>query len=385
MALAAVEGAIALVGPATEAVTKIIDLARDVQAIFASTPSSGGNSLINIGVGIYAGGNQNNFGGDGLIVSGYDVTGRYIGTGHMPSHMNEGEISATILDNSGGNGDIQAIELMIQQGGSDAVCVQWIELFWMDNLFSGWTGDFGEMCDQDWYFSNSYWGTTPDGKPYRPNCMWIDGGKGKKHPLEEFSVNMEYILANSTSANGTATYCKNAFSFSAQTTSNHNSKVPGGLDFGARQGNGAPPNSVGRRDRVPRKHHPESLPPYPTGTGGASPNGTATGQVYTTATGTSTPKQGGQGHLVISNHEKHSAVHLCEHPNSRGPDFISLIEELFCDMTERIVYPLCSKAVTTACFSYNKATKKVHKRDLQTHGKDQLHRTYHTITKWGTD
>jgi hypothetical protein len=34
---------------------------------------------------------------------------------------------------------------------------------------------------------------------------------------------------------------------------------------------------------------------------------------------------------------------------SMGPDFVSTVEELFCDMEEREVWPLCSTQITNGC------------------------------------
>ncbi|KAL8865488.1 MAG: hypothetical protein Q9174_006859 [Haloplaca sp. 1 TL-2023] len=43
----------------------------------------------------------------------------------------------------------------------------------------------------------------------------------------------------------------------------------------------------------------------------------------------------------MSTHEGHSAKELCEHDTSAGPDFVSMKEGLFCDMSEKKLWPLC--------------------------------------------
>ena len=62
------------------------------------------------------------------------------------------------------------------------------------------------------------------------------------------------------------------------------------------------------------------------------------------------------GHLVISNSDQHSAKHLCEHPTSLGPDFVSVPENVFCDMAVGEWWPLCTGNVTLHCFDLNTKT-----------------------------
>ncbi|KAB5513199.1 hypothetical protein GE09DRAFT_1047130 [Coniochaeta sp. 2T2.1] len=55
-------------------------------------------------------------------------------------------------------------------------------------------------------------------------------------------------------------------------------------------------------------------------------------------------------HLVVTDLPTHSAREVCEHPNSVGWDIVSTVEGLFCDLTDRQLYPLCSQTVTANCF-----------------------------------
>lgn len=57
-----------------------------------------------------------------------------------------------------------------------------------------------------------------------------------------------------------------------------------------------------------------------------------------------------QNQLVVSNIDSHSAQELCESDTSSGPDFVSTSEGLFCDMSEKQLWPLCSGVVTASCF-----------------------------------
>lgn len=54
--------------------------------------------------------------------------------------------------------------------------------------------------------------------------------------------------------------------------------------------------------------------------------------------------------LRISHHAEHSARELCGMERSWGPDFVSVVEGLYCDMCERDLYPLCANEQQTNCF-----------------------------------
>lgn len=56
------------------------------------------------------------------------------------------------------------------------------------------------------------------------------------------------------------------------------------------------------------------------------------------------------GRLVVSNMTSHSAQNLCGSQSSFGPDFVAMLERLFCDMGEKKLYELCSTNKTTCCF-----------------------------------
>lgn len=48
-----------------------------------------------------------------------------------------------------------------------------------------------------------------------------------------------------------------------------------------------------------------------------------------------------ENQLVVSEHSAHSAREVCESSSSWGPDFVSVVEGVYCDMCKREVYPLC--------------------------------------------
>ncbi|KUJ23952.1 uncharacterized protein LY89DRAFT_744511 [Mollisia scopiformis] len=47
--------------------------------------------------------------------------------------------------------------------------------------------------------------------------------------------------------------------------------------------------------------------------------------------------------LVVSDFASHSAIEVCVSETSWGPDFVSTVEAIFCDMCQRRTYPLCGE------------------------------------------
>ena len=54
--------------------------------------------------------------------------------------------------------------------------------------------------------------------------------------------------------------------------------------------------------------------------------------------------------LVVSSRASQSAVELCQSATSRGSDFVSLHENMFCSMDSKSLYPVCGDAADVGCF-----------------------------------
>lgn len=54
--------------------------------------------------------------------------------------------------------------------------------------------------------------------------------------------------------------------------------------------------------------------------------------------------------LIITNKPGHSAVELCESETSYGPDTVSIVENTFCDMETKTLYPICDGSILKTCF-----------------------------------
>ncbi|EUC37755.1 hypothetical protein COCVIDRAFT_92992 [Bipolaris victoriae FI3] len=65
--------------------------------------------------------------------------------------------------------------------------------------------------------------------------------------------------------------------------------------------------------------------------------------------------------LVISSEPGHNATELCASNTSRGPDFVSLFEGIYCNMETRETVPVCDTGATGLCF--NAEAKQLQKPD----------------------
>jgi hypothetical protein len=54
--------------------------------------------------------------------------------------------------------------------------------------------------------------------------------------------------------------------------------------------------------------------------------------------------------LIVNSRPQQSAITLCSSFTSRGSDFASTDEGLFCDMDTKILYPICNRNITDGCF-----------------------------------
>jgi hypothetical protein len=64
------------------------------------------------------------------------------------------------------------------------------------------------------------------------------------------------------------------------------------------------------------------------------------------------------GRLVVTALPFHSAVELCDDVYSLGPDIVSMVENMYCDMSEKRLWPVCAGDTTSYCFHMGSQTVK---------------------------
>lgn len=66
--------------------------------------------------------------------------------------------------------------------------------------------------------------------------------------------------------------------------------------------------------------------------------------------------------LIVNSRPQQSAIELCNSPMSRGADFVSTAEGLFCDMDTKTLYPICSAGVAADLDCFDIDSKEPHLR-----------------------
>lgn len=294
--------------------------------------------------------------------------------GHANGHLDPETVGLyTVTHEQDGNKDEQAEYVMLAMNEKDAICIAFIIVSGDGGEWT-WLGDMGKTCGADWYNSNFKIGTGT----YTPPCVWIDQDHTNGLKAQGMSLHMPDF---SGSQNGTVqeysqnqdALCKSNKRMTFWPSIVADSEIPtfqpplvydtNGTDVDLskvidRKTNGFPdPKSQRRlaRDRFAKR---QSSNPNPT-------------------------------HLVVSENPLHSAKETCEHPGSYGPDFVSTVEGVYCDMSVKEWWPLCSNAIISGCFDLNgqmmRGSAPGHNgqnRQGQLTGRDSSDKIYETMDRW---
>lgn len=265
-------------------------------------------------------------------------------------------------------GSKQATYISVSKGGDDALCISYISVKWPDKGTQMWTGDIGYQCGGHWYPSNTIVAGT---NSYKSKCTWIDGNASNGITTQGMGIHLIDFVANKFTAEAfaqnqsllcdskprfhlydylTSDYYLPVFDPPLQYDDNHVDLDPEKvLVPGKAQGKQPPENKKDRHKRAQLAKR-NTFP----------------------------------GKLVTSVQPAHSAKELCESDMSFGPDFVSYHEGLFCDMSEKQLWPVCQEASETDCFDNDTRTMRAPSlsgRDVQS-GAPVPTKDYHSIEDW---
>ncbi|KAL2008388.1 hypothetical protein VTN00DRAFT_8370 [Thermoascus crustaceus] len=312
-----------------------------------------------------------NAGGSVPHVAVWDRNGNRIGQykGDENGHIDDSN-TKTIVINNDQNGGKQAqpeyISVVMQE--TDAICLSAI-IASGDSAQWTWTGDMGYTCGAQWYHSDFTIGSSNNA----PRCVWLDSdhtngiiAKGLSLHIRDFSGDPDLVKQYSEDQRR---LCQN----SARMTFQPEPIVPDSLipffhppleyersSDGKNHGTNDP--SSGGALKKPNQGIDRKTRAYPDGTNM---------HIHDTKrrhardlTPPALPsnvkglKNNRPDHLVISHKPVHSAKEVCEHPSSLGPDFVSTVEKVFCDMETGKWWPLCDATHDHDCFDLEHRTMK---------------------------
>ena len=248
--------------------------------------------------------------------------------------------------------------LSVSAFGKDGLCIAAVAVTSPTGYKAGWFGDVGMKCGAPWYPSNL---VIPGSNPEtRPACVWIDQDGSNNHPYKGLTVHLPSFtgagLAQEYDEN-IDTLCKSLPRFSMWKTRSVHMTLP------VYYANKLEYNEDGSDKNLTAILNPQMMQSETT-----APND-PTGTVLGVADGPSALEPGAvvelgpskrrarrqvlqplHDQLIISNVTTHSAEELCRSQTSAGPDFVSIVEALYCDMAEKVIWPLCSDELAEMCF-----------------------------------
>ncbi|CAG8956820.1 hypothetical protein HYFRA_00011209 [Hymenoscyphus fraxineus] len=266
----------------------------------------------------------------------FDVMGRDIGEARgSKSKIADGGFKDIVVTANSEQQGRQAQYVSVSKGGNDALCISYIAVTWPDGQKKAWYGDVGFQCGGSWYNSQTIIGDDN----YQPKCTWIDGDKSNGINTQGMGIHITDFTATKERAEAYAndgdTMCKSKprfhlyddlksdyflpyfnppLEYDSNLVDKDRSKV---LVDGASTGKLPPKNK--KRSPSEKRNNLSKRHTFP-------------------------------GKLVTSKNHAHSAKELCQSLSSLGPDFVSIPEGLFCDMSEKELWPLCGKNKKSSCF-----------------------------------
>lgn len=279
-------------------------------------------------------------------------------------------------------GKIQAEYVSITNGGDDAICIAGTSLTFAQGLATAaFSTDVAFRCGAFWANSHTpVLGTPQSGELADPVCIWLDRDasfglihQGMAFHLPSFSSANQNLAASYQANNDLMCKSGPRFRMYEKLKSDDNIIVfpkppefvtksddptligtdldpgfiinnPGVPSANLFDGTGGPVSRARLRQKR-HKYQDHAL---------AQLNNTLefNGPISTQ----DAPRLPLAHHLIISPHVYNSARRLCESRTSYGHSFVSLPEGLFCDMTAKVLYHMCSDEISSCCLDTDTAS-----------------------------
>lgn len=312
----------------------------------------------------------------------YDVMGRRIG--RTPPHatkIKDGDFMDIKVPFDKDVGKKPTEYISITNGGNDGLCIAYIALTQPDGTKKAWYGDVGKACGADWYHSQLKTGEDD----YQPACIWIDRDYSYGLKYQGFGLHIIDFAGTHERADqynqNNDLMCSAAPRFRMYEKMTEADYIPyfdPPLEYEQTKLTDKDPKAVLDKKRwVMPKEGPNIKKAVIDKTDKPKK---ARREDHGTTSGSKK-----FNYVIISTSANHSAKELCGSSMSRGPDFVSLEEQLFCDMDTKRTWPVCSASRTDGCFDRTTSTMKAGKglrgRDVAT-GMYVPEKSYEKTTHW---
>ncbi|KAG5983913.1 hypothetical protein E4U55_006696 [Claviceps digitariae] len=289
-------------------------------------------------------------GGDTPHVALWDDDGNRIGQWHpgKKDKIDEGNVKTIVVEHTQNhNKQADPYYVMLSNLKNDAICIAAVTVA-NQKVSATFFGDTGYMCGQSWFLSNNKIGSNFQ----KPKCVWLDADHTNKINARALSFHLNDMAP---STDKMAQYQKRPETLCQSTPrfSFWGNLLPDGIvpffkpklqynDDSSDSGEGAdkdPDRVVDKKDQYNKAvylHQGEKVKRGETHRrGGNLPRGS-----------NHNPE-----HLIITDHAEDDVRHVCEHPNSYGWDIVSTVQNLYCDMEHKQLYPVCDgKEHKDQCF-----------------------------------
>lgn len=304
------------------------------------------------------------------------VTSQKIANGGFRDYAIEGRSGATYLS--------------VVRTGNDGICISMITGSAANSGVRNfaWTGDIGKFCGAPWYAQAN---VVSDNPLFLPSCIWIDGNADGNHIWKGFNLHLGSFPGDASGAMSKTAdawntnrdlLCNSEPRFSMYedieignqirmfndqpgvnaTVEGYADKVLGTNNWvwGEKPPIGKLPLNM--NGKTPKIQCVEAdCPPK----GPSSNRNLPVLQTETrkrmrrrldhqeTVVEIKKRQALHTGRLVVSKYTQHSAIELCESLYSLGPDMVSVPESMFCDMSEKQLWPVCTDRAASYCFDMN--------------------------------
>ncbi|KAL9123834.1 MAG: hypothetical protein Q9217_006776 [Psora testacea] len=330
----------------------------------------------------------------------YDIVGRQIGTTHGSGQIiKDGDFIDISVPFNKGVGKKPTEYISVTDGGDDALCIAYIAITQPDGTKKAWYGDLAKTCGAPWYHSLLKTGDDD----YQPSCIWIDRNRSNgtclgslreysctyvstvkfRIRLLPFDCHSEASLSSSTLQQLTSTcdtglpyqglgihitdfaatearakqydenrdlMCKAAPRFRMYENMNSADTIPyfdPPLEYVDKDLTDVDPKAVMDMNRWKLPKEGKNIN-----------NGVIHSDPKPKLLRRQTHAMNSTSTVIISTSPNHSAKELCNSPSSWGYDFVSVAEQLFCDMSERQLWPVCGVKKRAGCFDRETSTMK---------------------------